>query len=885
MAAALAACCPVSHAASVDEPATVFYGRIIGTGSARPFLLTEGDLRWSLRRAGGGTLELQAKLWPVNDGEFSYRLDVPHEALVAGSAPRPEAVALTAVEETLTIAGIRVNGLPARLAGPTAETFDVEQARRAATYRLDLEVPVEATDSDGDGLPDWFEAQYGGDLKPHEDLDGDGLDNLAEYLAGSNPKLDSRRPTLATSRIRAYADCTTGVHLQVLDSDTAPAHLTFTLTVPPTGFELRLRNARTTPDNPDRVLTDGSGFTQEDVLNGRLVLVPLDGQTPGDSAFGVLLRDDAPEAPPVTASIAIEVYRPEPALLEEIATVTPPQPAVGLSSVGLAGLSADEALRVRSYLIGMAQQGVLWDYSEEDSDLQLATPSSGLSAEAYEGVYRKQYGAEHPQALLGGRGSDVLRGGMADDLLCGGSGRNELSGGGGRDRFLFASGGGAEDTLTDFDAAAGDVLDFATLLKGASKRLRDYLQVQADVTGCRLLVDQDGDGSGYTDLTVRLPNVPASAIDFYELLDSGALAVGNLTLAPRISIAASQPVARENGPIAGEFLLSRAGSVEQPTTVQLDVRGSAVNGVDFASVPGTVVFPAGARTAKVSVTPFLDSQAEPAETVEVTVVAGADYEVAAAARAEVTIADLQPVVSVEALEPLATTEPVVAGTVLLKRDTVLDRSLLVRLSLQGTAVGGVDFQNVSRFINLTPGQTTALISILPNSGALTEQQPKSVVVSVQPDPSYLLGEEPQAEVLLVRRQVNLASWRAENFPGFLGTAAEFLANDPGGQGVSNAMRYAFGMDPGNPDRARLPKVSVRDGHLTVDVWRRAGATDVEVVAVASSDVGDWSGHSQSVERFHPADQPSDPEVVSFRAVTPVADAPFQFFNIRILFHQ
>ena len=50
------------------------------------------------------------------------------------------------------------------------------------------------SDSDGDGMPDWWEVQYGldpssssGDNGPWGDPDGDGLCNVAEYLAGTNP--------------------------------------------------------------------------------------------------------------------------------------------------------------------------------------------------------------------------------------------------------------------------------------------------------------------------------------------------------------------------------------------------------------------------------------------------------------------------------------------------------------------------------------------------------------------------------------------------------------------------------------------------------------------------------------------------------------------------
>lgn len=51
-------------------------------------------------------------------------------------------------------------------------------------------------DTDSDGLPDWWEIQYFGDLSqdPCGDFDGDTLANLEEYEAGTDPTDPDDRP-------------------------------------------------------------------------------------------------------------------------------------------------------------------------------------------------------------------------------------------------------------------------------------------------------------------------------------------------------------------------------------------------------------------------------------------------------------------------------------------------------------------------------------------------------------------------------------------------------------------------------------------------------------------------------------------------------------------
>ncbi|MYD44018.1 MAG: HYR domain-containing protein [Gammaproteobacteria bacterium] len=69
----------------------------------------------------------------------------------------------------------------------------------SATATVLIVAPMQAADTDGDGMPDLFEAEN--QLDPNrddalEDLDGDGLSNIAEYRQGKNPNLDDVPPVL-----------------------------------------------------------------------------------------------------------------------------------------------------------------------------------------------------------------------------------------------------------------------------------------------------------------------------------------------------------------------------------------------------------------------------------------------------------------------------------------------------------------------------------------------------------------------------------------------------------------------------------------------------------------------------------------------------------------
>lgn len=80
--------------------------------------------------------------------------------------------------------------------GPEKQALLEEKARlekvlpRFDLYAVDSEAPLPPKDSDGDGLSDAFEGQYGGSataMQPQDDPDGDGTDNFHEFVFNTDP--------------------------------------------------------------------------------------------------------------------------------------------------------------------------------------------------------------------------------------------------------------------------------------------------------------------------------------------------------------------------------------------------------------------------------------------------------------------------------------------------------------------------------------------------------------------------------------------------------------------------------------------------------------------------------------------------------------------------
>src|SRR5258706_5048971 len=87
---------------------------------------------------------------------------------------------------------------------------------------------------------------------------------------------------------------------------------------------------------------------------------------------------------------------------------------------------------------------------------------------------------------------------------------------------------------------------------------------------------------------------------------------------PAVTIFATDPVAAEGGTNIGIFTVSRGDFTNGEMHVYYEIGGTASNGVDYASIPDSVVIPAGAHAANIIIKPIDDSLVEGTETVALT---------------------------------------------------------------------------------------------------------------------------------------------------------------------------------------------------------------------------------------------------------------------------
>lgn len=184
---------PALAASGFTEPPIVFYGKVTNNRDGYALLITTGTLDWTITPANGGTpLVIRTPLTALPGG-FSYRLEIPVEKVPNGFTLSTGMLSTAAAEYNR--GQVTLDGEPVNIVSPAAPggaVFSFTENQRGKIERVDLGFSAAFLDSDGDGLPDWWEDLYGYDKFDPDDWDRDdnnnGLNNRQEYLAGTDPR-------------------------------------------------------------------------------------------------------------------------------------------------------------------------------------------------------------------------------------------------------------------------------------------------------------------------------------------------------------------------------------------------------------------------------------------------------------------------------------------------------------------------------------------------------------------------------------------------------------------------------------------------------------------------------------------------------------------------
>jgi hypothetical protein len=120
-----------------------------------------------------------------------------------------------------------------------------------------------------------------------------------------------------------------------------------------------------------------------------------------------------------------------------------------------------------------------------------------------------------------------------------------------------------------------------------------------------------------------------------------ATALNDTVALPVVTIKGPKTL-KESAKAGGKLTFTRKGDTSAPMTVNYKVGGSADNGVDYATLPGTFVIPAKRKSATLAILPYNDGFFEPTETIEVELLPGDQYSVGLTSKVSIDLQNVDP---------------------------------------------------------------------------------------------------------------------------------------------------------------------------------------------------------------------------------------------------
>ncbi|MCP3141841.1 Calx-beta domain-containing protein [Pyxidicoccus xibeiensis] len=305
-------------------------------------------------------------------------------------------------------------------------------------------------------------------------------------------------------------------------------------------------------------------------------------------------------------------------------------------------------------------------------------------------------------------------------------------------------------TISRSGGVAGQVLTVGYVLTGTATSGADFTPLSGSVTMA----------AGVNAVSVDVRPVDDAAVEGRETVvltvtpdptyKLGSTASGTVTLLdneqPVVTVTASDSLGAEPGTDTVRFSVARTGPTTSALTVGYALSGTAA-GTDYVALPGMVTIPAGSASANVVLTAVDDALVEGKETIILTLLEDATYQVHTSASATASLLDdEQPVVTVTASDAEAA-EPSNPGAFTVTRTGPTQAPLTVVFAVSGSASVTSDYQALGTTVVIPAGAASAVLEVRPTDDVLVEAK-EGITVTLAADAAYQLATSTSAAVNL-----------------------------------------------------------------------------------------------------------------------------------------
>lgn len=232
----------------------------------------------------------------------------------------------------------------------------------------------------------------------------------------------------------------------------------------------------------------------------------------------------------------------------------------------------------------------------------------------------------------------------------------------------------------------------------------------------------------------------------------------------------------------GIYTVKREGDLTANLEVRYALSGTASNGVDYVTPTGVVTIPAGVASADISVTALDDALLEGEESIILTLLTNAGYNIGLPGAAPRFLRDDEKVsVNISAPDSAAAEPGDDTGRFRISRGPVVNGNLTVDLAISGTALSGADYVPLENPVVIPDGASSVTLDVIVFDDLHLEPL-EDVRVTIAPSTNYNVGSPSQARVTIKDDDANsvpavgfsfsASSWEENQAPGLAVSLSE-----------------------------------------------------------------------------------------------------------------